>query len=185
MATVPGHATEAVRAPCGLVRVQDPCPPNLRSAVHPPTALVCWQVRGARRAPMAQILRHHRGGARHAPPVSPADETGGAPTTRPPRATTTQPTHRLLSVHGRRPLDAVLEAVLDGCQAAACGSSVPAGRSSRRPLCPCLGVHRGPGRPALEVRTAVGRRASCPQPPGRSARTHRRARGALEPLGKL
>ena len=82
-----------------------------------------------------------------------------AHTTRPPRATTTQPTHRLLSVHGRRPLDAALEAVLDGCQAAACGSSVAAGRSSRRPLCPCLGVHRGPGRPALEVRTAVGRRA--------------------------
>ena len=82
-----------------------------------------------------------------------------AHTTRPPRATTTQPTHRLLSVHGRRPLDAALEAVLHGCQAAACGSSVAAGRSSRRPPCPCFGVHRGPGRPALEVRTAVGRRA--------------------------
>mgnify|MGYP003315975142 CR=1 FL=1 len=35
-----------------------------------------------------------------------------AHTTRPPRATTTQPTHRLLSVHGRRPLHAALEAVL-------------------------------------------------------------------------
>ena len=105
----------------------------------------------------------------------------------PPRTTTTQPTHAgtLLSVDGRRPLDAALEAVLDGCQAAACGSSVAVGRSSRRRPCQCLGVHRGPGGPALEVRTAVGRRAGWPPRPGRSARTHYRAGGALEPLGEL
>ena len=176
---------ESHRPALELLRATVRGAPDVRGTVHPSTALVCWQVRGARRAPKAQVLRHHRGGARHGPPGRPIDETGAAPTTRTPRATTTQPTHRLLSVHGRRPLDAALEAVLDGCQAAACGSSVAAGRSSRRPRCPCLGVHRGPRRPALEVRTAVGRRASCPQPPGRSARTHRRARGALEPLGKL
>ena len=94
------------------------------------------------------------------PPARLIDEPGVAHTSRPPRATTTQPTHRLLSVDGRRPLDAALEAVLDGCQAAALGSSVAAGRSLRRPPCPCLGLRRGPGRPAHEVRTAAGRRAS-------------------------
>ena len=150
---------ESHRPALELLRATVRGAPDVRGAVHPPTALVCWQVQGARRPPMAQILRHHRGGARPAPPGRPVDETGGAPTTRALLSSTAQPTHRLLSVHGRRPLEAALEAVLAGCQAAACGSSVAAGRSSRRPLCPCLSVHRGPGRPALEVRTAVGRRA--------------------------
>ena len=182
------HAAGNSELHCGLVRAQDLSP--RRARCRPSTDCVgvlagARKVRGERRAPKAQVLRHHRGGARHGPPGRPVDETGGAPTTRALLSSTAQPTHRLLSVHGRRPLHAALEAVLDGCQAAACGSSVAAGRSSRRPPCPCFGVHRGPGRPALEVRTAVGRRASCPQPPGRSAWTHRRAGGALEPLVKL
>ena len=133
--------------------------PSLRSAVHPTTTLVCWQVRRPPTARAVAILRHHHPGARHAPPARPVDEPGAAHTACPPRSSTTQPDTKLLSVDDRRPLDAALEAVLHGCQAAACGSGVAAGRSSRRPPCPCLGVHRGPGRPALEVRTAVGRRA--------------------------
>ena len=91
--------------------------------------------------------------------LAPSTKQVLAYTARSPCATTTQPTHRLLCVHGRRPSGAALEAVFDGCPAAARGSSVAAGRSSRRSPCPCLGVRRGPGRPALEVRTAVGRRA--------------------------
>ena len=107
--------------------------PNLRSAVHPPTALVCWQVRGARRAPKAAILRHHRGGARHGPPGRPVDETGGAPTTRACLSSTAQPEHRLHSMHGRRLSGAAVEAALDGCQVSARGNLVGASRSSRRP----------------------------------------------------
>ena len=121
--------------------------PNLQSTVHPTTTLVCWQVRRPPTARVVAILRHHHPGARHGPPARSVDEQGAAHTACPPRTTTTQPTHRLLSVDGRRPLDAALEAVLDGCQAAAPGSSVAAGRSSRRPPCPCLAVRRGPGRP--------------------------------------
>ena len=138
--------------------------PSLRSAVHPTTTLVCWQVRRPPTARAVAILRHHHPGARHGPPARPVDEQGAAHTACPPRTTTTQPTHRLLSVDGRRPLDAALEAVLDGCQAAALGSSVAAGRSSRRPPCPCLGARRytrrGPARPGgPDGPTAVGRRA--------------------------
>ena len=92
--------------------------------------------------------------------LAPSTKQVLAYTARSPCATTTQPTHRLLCVHGRRPSGAALEAVHCGCQAAARGSSVVARRSSRRPPCPCLGVRRGPGRPAHEVRTAAGRRAS-------------------------
>ena len=142
--------------------------------IYPPTARA------------VAILRHHHAGARHAPPARLIDEPGVAHTSRPPRATTTQPTHRLLSVDGRRPLDAALEAVLDVCQAAELGCSVAAlWTSSPRPPCPCLVVRRGPGRPAPEVRTAVGRRGGRPPLPGWSARTHSRAGGALESLGKL
>ena len=108
---------ESHRPALELLRATVRGAPDVRGAVHPPTALVCWQVQGARRPPMAQILRHHRGGARPAPPGRPVDETGGAPTTRALLSSTAQPTHRLLSVHGRRPLDAALEAVLDGCLA--------------------------------------------------------------------
>ena len=134
--------------------------PNLQSTVHPTTTLVCWQVRRPPTARAVAILRHHHPGARHGPPARPVDEQGAAHTACPPRTTTTQPTHRLLSVDGRRPLDAALEAVvLDVCQAAELGCSVAALWSSRRPPCSCLGVRRGPGRPAPEVRTAVGRRA--------------------------
>ena len=59
---------------------------------------------------MAQILRHHRGGARHAPPVSPVDETGAAPTTRVRLLSTAQPDHRLHSMRGRRLSGAAMEA---------------------------------------------------------------------------
>ena len=159
--------------------------PDVRGAVHPPTALVCWQVQGARRPPMAQILRHHRGGARHAPPVSPVDDTGTAPTTRTRLLSTVQPDHRLHSMRGRRLSGAAVEAALDGCQAAARSSFVAACRSSRRPPSCCRGAAPVAGRAALEARTAASRRASWPQLPGRSARTHCRAGGALEPLDKL
>ena len=150
---------ESHRPALELLRATVRGAPDVRGAVHPPTALVCWQVCGPPTARAAGIVRHHHAGARHAPPARLIDEPGVAHTSRPPRATTTQPTHRLLSVDGRRPLDAALEAVLDGCQAAAPGSSVAAGRSSRRLPCPCLGLRRGLERPTPEVRTAVGRRA--------------------------
>ena len=161
--------------------------PNLQGAVHPTTTLVCWQVRRPPTARVVAILRHHHPGARHGPPARPVDEQGAAHTACPPRTTTTQPTHRLLSVDGRRPLDAALEAVLDVCQAAELGCSVAALWSSRRPpcACPCLGVRRCPERSAPEVRTAVDRRAGRPPLAGRSARTHGRVRGALEPLVEL
>ena len=133
--------------------------PDVRGAVHPPTALVCWQVQGARRAPMAQILRHHRGGARHAPPVSPVDDTGTAPTTRTRLLSTVQPDHRLHSMRGRRLSGAAVEAALDGCQAAARSSFVAACRSSRRPPSCCRGAAPVAGRAALEARTAASRRA--------------------------
>ena len=53
--------------------------PSLRSAVHPPTALVCWQVRGPRTAPMAAVLRHHPGGARQAAQACSVGESGACP----------------------------------------------------------------------------------------------------------
>ena len=121
--------------------------PDVRSAVHPPTALVCWQVQGARRAPMAPILRHHRGGARHAPPVSPVDDTGTAPTTRTRLLSTVQPDHRLHSMRGRRLSGAAVEAALDGCQVAARGNLVGASRSSRRPPSCYRGAAPVAGRP--------------------------------------
>ena len=151
---------ESHRPALELLRATVRGAPNSQGAVHPPTTLVCWQVRRPPTARAVAILRHHHPGARHGPPARPVDEQGAAHTACPPRTTTTQPDTRLLSVDGRRPLDAALEAVLDGCQAAAPGSSVAAGRSSRRLPCPCLDLRRGPERPTPEVRTAVGRRAS-------------------------
>ena len=150
---------ESHRPALELLRATVRGSPDVRSAVHPPTALVCWQVQGARRPPMAQILRHHRGGARHAPPVSPADETGGAPTTRARLSSTVQPDHRLHSMRGRRLSGAAVEAALDGCQAAARSSFVAACRSSRRPPSCCREAAPVAGRAALEARTAASRRA--------------------------
>ena len=133
--------------------------PNLQSTVHPTTTLVCWQVRRPPTARAVAILRHHHPGARHGPPARPVDEQGAAHTACPPRSSITQPDTRLHSVGGRSPSDAAVEPHFDGCQAAELGCSVAALWSSRRPPCSCLGVRRGPGRPAPEVRTAVGRRA--------------------------
>ena len=116
--------------------------PDVRSAVHPPTALVCWQVQGARRAPMAQILRHHRGGARPAAPGGPVDDTGAVAATRLRLSSTAQPDIRLHAVGDRRLSDAAVEPYFDGCQAAELGCSVAALWSSRRPPCSCLGVRR-------------------------------------------
>ena len=47
--------------------------------------------------------------------LAPSTKQVLAYTARSPCATTTQPTHRLLCVHGRRPSGAALEAVLCGC----------------------------------------------------------------------
>ena len=159
--------------------------PDVRGAVHPPTALVCWQMCGPLTAPMAAILRHHPGGARQATPACHVGESGPARTTRAHLSSTVQPDHRLHSMRGRRLSGAAMEAAPDGCPAAARGSVVAASRSSRRP--PSCYRRAAPvaGRAALKARTAATRRTSRPQPPGRSARTHRRARGALEPVGKL
>ena len=150
-------AHESHRAALELLRATVRGAPNLRSAVHPSSALVCWQVRGPPTAPMAQILRHHRGGARHAPPVSPVDETGATPTTRALLSSTVQPDHRLHSMRGRRLSGAAMEAALDGCQAAARGSVVAASRSSRhQPSC-YRGAAPVAGRAAPEARTAASR----------------------------
>ena len=107
-----GH--ESHRPALELLRATVRGAPDVRGAVHPPTALVCWQVRGARRVPKAAILRHHRGGARHGPPGRSVDETGGAPTTRTRLLSTAQPDHRLHSMRGRRLSGAAMEAALDG-----------------------------------------------------------------------
>ena len=148
---------ESHRPALELLRATVRGAPDVRGTVHPPTALVCWQVRGAWRAPMAQILRHHRGGARHAPPVSPVDDTGTAPTTRTRLLSTVQPDHRLHSMRGRRLSGAAMEAALDGCQAAARGSVVAASRSSRhQPSC-YRGAAPVAGRAAPEARTAASR----------------------------
>ena len=133
--------------------------PDLRSAVHPPTALVCWQVCGPLTAPMASILRHHPGGARQAAPGGPVDDPGAAAATRLRLSSTAQPDIRLHSVGGRRLSGAATEPTFDGSRAAVPGSSVVASRSSRRSPWRCLGVRRCPKRAAHEVRTAVGRRA--------------------------
>ena len=86
-----------------------------------------------------------------------------------------QPDLRLPSVGGRSLPDAALEHTLDGCPAAARGSSMAARRSSRRhPWCR-RGVRWWPGRAVLEVRTAVGRRACCSPLAGWSTGTHCRA----------
>ena len=53
--------------------------PDVRGTVHPPTALVCWQVRGPRTAPMAAVLRHHPGGARQAAQACSVGESGACP----------------------------------------------------------------------------------------------------------
>ena len=86
-------------------------------------------------------------------------------------SSTAQPDLRLHSVLGRSLPDVAFEHTFDGCQAAARGGSIAARRSSRRrPWC-----HRGgrlcPDRAALEVRTAVCRRACCPPLAGRTAQT--------------
>ena len=97
-------------------------------------------------------------------------------------SSTAQPDLRVHSVGGRSLPDAAWEHTFDGCQAAARGSSMAARRSSRRrPWCHRR-VPRCPERAALEVRTAVDRRACCPGLPGWSTRTHCRAEGPLEPL---
>ena len=158
---------------------------NVRSAVHPPTALVCWQVCGPLTAPMASILRHHPGGARQAAPGGPVDDPGAAAATRLRLSSTAQPDIRLHSVGGRRLSGAATEPTFDASRAAVPGSSVGASRSLRRPPSCYRGAAPVAGRPMPEARTAASRRASWPQLPGRSARTHCRARGALEPLGKV
>ena len=122
------------------------CAPDVRDAIHPSSALVCWQVRGPPTARAAAILRHHHAGARHAPPARPVDETGAAHTSRPPRATTTQPTHRLLSVHRRRPLDAALEAVLDGCLASSARQQRGGGQELAPPAVPMPRCAPRPGK---------------------------------------
>ena len=157
------------------------CAPDVRGAVHPPTALVCWQVRRPPKAAMAEILRHHRGGARHAAPGGPVDDPGAAAATRLRLSSTAQPDIRLHSVGGRRLSGAATEPAFDGSRATVLGSSVAASRSSRRSPCACRCVHRCLDWAAHEVRTAVGRRASRPPLPGRSARTHCRAGGLWSP----
>ena len=97
-------------------------------------------------------------------------------------SSTVQPDLRLHSVGGRKLSEATLEPTLDGCPAAAWGSSMAARRSSRRRLWCHRGVRRWPERAALEVRTVVCRRAWCPPLAGRSFWTHYRSEGALEPL---
>ena len=93
-----------------------------------------------------------------------------------------QPDLRLPSVGGRSLPDAALEHTLDGCPAAARGSSMAARRSSRRhPWCR-RGVRWWPGRAVLEVRTAVGRRACCSPLAGWSTGTHCRAEVRFGPL---
>ena len=176
---------ESHRPALELLRATVRGAPDVRGAVHPPTALVCWQVRRPPKAAMAEILRHHRGGARHAAPGSPVDDPGAAAATRLRLSSTAQPDIRLHSVGGRRLSGAAREAALDGCQAGARGSFVAASRSSRRPPWWCVVGASMARRAAPEARTAARPGASLPQPPIRSSRTHRRARGALEPLDKL
>ena len=89
----------------------------MRGAVHPPTAWVCWQVRGPLTAPMAAVLRHHPGGARRAAPGGLVGDPGAAAATRLRLSSTAQPDIRLHSVGGRRLSGAAREAALDGCQA--------------------------------------------------------------------
>ena len=134
--------------------------PDVRGAVHPPTALVCSQVRRPPKAAMAEILRHHRGGARHAAPGSPVDDPGAAHATHLRLSSTAQPDIRLHSVGGRRLSGAATEPTFDASRAAVPGSSVVSSRSSRRSPWRCRGVRRCPKRAAHEVRTAVGRQAS-------------------------
>ena len=159
--------------------------PDVRGAVHPPTALVCWQVCGPLTAPMASTLRHHPGGARQAAPGGPVDDPGAAAATRLRLSSTAQPDIRLHSVGGRRLSGAATEPTFDASRAAVPGSSVGASRSLRRPPSCYRGAAPVAGRPMPEARTAASRRASWPQLPGRSARTHCRARRALEPLDKV
>ena len=150
---------ESHRPALELLRATVRGAPNLRSAVHPSSALVCWQVHGPPTARAVAILRHHHAGALQAAAAFPFDEPGAAHASRPPRSSHVQPEHRLHSPCGRRLPDAALEAVFDRCQAAALGSNVAGRRSSRRPPCPCVGAAPVAGRAALKVRTAAGRRA--------------------------
>ena len=87
----------------------------MRDAVHPSTALVCWQVRDppTARAVAKRLQSFGTIMLVLAMPLQLAPSTKQvlAYTARSPCATTTQPTHRLLCVHGRRPSGAALEAV--------------------------------------------------------------------------
>ena len=145
---------------CGLVRVQHLRP---RRAQRRPSTDRVGVLAGARPAdgpngcsPSAPSWRRSAGRSsllrrriRYCSHTSPA-----------PRISTTQPDIRLHYPSGRRPSDAALEPLFDGCQAAALGSSVVALRSSRRPPCACRCVRRCVDGAAHEVRTAAGRRAS-------------------------
>ena len=127
--------------------------PDVQGAVHPPTALVCWQVRGARRAPMAAILRKHPCGARHAPPARPVDEPGAAHTTHPPHA---QPPHR-------RP-----HSIPTGCSLWMAGATIGrcTGSCSSWPSSGSAQQQRGSGRAARHTHASVcadARRGSRPR----------------------
>ena len=151
---------ESHRPALELLRATVRGAPDVRGAVHPPTALVCWQVCGPPTARAARILRHHPGGARQAAPGGPVDDPGAAAATRLRLSSTAQPDIRLHSVGGRRLSGAATEPTFDASRAAVPGSSVVSSRSSRRSPWRCRGVRRCPKRAAHEVRTAVGRQAS-------------------------
>ena len=86
-----GHGHQPCACPCQVKGVSATvrCPaasagrrlaPDVRDAIHPSTALVCWQVRGPRTAPMAAVLRHQDpGGARQAAPGCSVDDPGACP----------------------------------------------------------------------------------------------------------
>ena len=167
-----GH--ESHRPALELLRATVRGAPDVRGTVHPPTALVCWQVCGPLTAPMASILRHHPGGARQAAPGGPVDDPGAAAATRLRLSSTAQPDIRLHSVGGRRLSGAATEPTFDESRAAVPGSSVGASRSLRRPPSCYRGAAPVAGRPMPEARTAASRRASWPHsclagPPGPTA----------------
>ena len=151
---------ESHRPALELLRATVRGAPDVRGAVHPPTALVCWQVCGPPTARAARILRHHPGGARRAAPSGLVGDPGAAAATRLRLSSTAQPDIRLHSVGGRRLSGAAREAALDGCQAGASGSFVAASRSSRRPPWWCVVGASMARRAAPEARTAASRRAS-------------------------
>ena len=151
---------ESHRPALELLRATVRGAPDVRGTVHPPTALVCWQVCRPLTAPMASILRHHPGGARQAAPGGPVDDPGAAAATRLRLSSTAQPDIRLHSVGGRRLSGAATEPTFDAPRAAVPGSSVGASRSLRRPPSCYRGAAPVAGRPMPEARTAASRRAS-------------------------